>query len=317
MNEWLSTYLTMDLPLSLKLIDTVVIILLLWLLRLLIGRLVIKRIDDVRVEYNWRKSLSYGVVALGLVIIGRIWLTDIQSLATSVGLITAGLTIALQGPITNFAAWIFIIWRRPFEVSDRIEIGDHTGDVIDVRIFEFSILELGNWVDADQSTGRILHIPNGMVFSRPMANFTKGFAYIWHEIPVHITFESDWEAAKATLLEIVNHHDSYLRKDAAKQIREAAHHFFIRYTKLTPIVYTRVDERGVRLTVRYLTNPRQRRSSEQAIWEDILRAFKAHPHIEFAYPTQRFYHRSVEVESQPVPTAVVESRVNGPGAEMG
>ena len=88
--------------------------------------------------------------------------------------------------------------RKPLKVGDRVQIGDVTGDVIDIRIFQFSVIEIGNWVDADQSTGRIIHIPNGTIFIKWQANYTAGFEYIWNEIPVLVTFESDWKTAKQT-----------------------------------------------------------------------------------------------------------------------
>ncbi|HAW79639.1 MAG TPA: mechanosensitive ion channel protein MscS, partial [Balneola sp.] len=66
------------------------------------------------------------------------------------GLLSAGLAIALKDPVTDLAAWMFIIWRKPFDVGDRIELGKSKGDVIDIRPFKFTILEIGNWVDADQ-----------------------------------------------------------------------------------------------------------------------------------------------------------------------
>ena len=60
----------------------------------------------------------------------------------------------------------------------------------------FSLMEIGNWVDAEQSTGRVIHVPNGKIFSEPLANYTDGFQYIWNEIPVLVTFESDWKKSQ-------------------------------------------------------------------------------------------------------------------------
>ncbi len=168
------------------------------------------------------------------------------------------------------------------------------GDVIDIRLFQFSINEIGNWVDADQSTGRIIHIPNGIVFTEPQANYTAGFKYIWHEIAVLITFESNWKKAKQVLADIVNHHGILLSTEAEKQIKEAAKKFLIFYTKLTPIVYTSVKDSGVMLTMRYMCDPRERRSIEEKIWEDILNKLAECDDIDFAYPTQRFYNNSTE-----------------------
>jgi small-conductance mechanosensitive channel len=213
----------------------------------------------------------------------------IQSAVTFLGLVSAGLAIALKDPVTNLAGWAFILWRRPFVVGDRVQIGKHAGDVIDQRLFQFTLLEIGNWVAADQSTGRMIHVPNGKVFADAMANYTSGFEYIWNEIPVLVTFESDWQKAKGILQEIAEKQAAQLSQAAAERIRQAARRFMIMYSKLAPTVYTSVEESGVLLTVRYMCDPRERRSSEQAIWEDVLKAFSEHPSLDFAYPTQRFY----------------------------
>ena len=176
----------------------------------------------------------------------------------------------------------------------RSATGDTAGDVIDLRIFQFTILEIGNWVDADQSTGRVIHVNNGQVFTESVANFSKGFEHIWNEIAVLVTFESNWEKAKEILREIANRHDEELSAAAEEKLREAARRFMIFYSKLTPTVYTSVKDCGVMLTIRYLCNPRRRRSSEESMWEDILHAFADNDDIDFAYPTQRFYDNIAE-----------------------
>jgi small-conductance mechanosensitive channel len=297
-NQWLPSYLDLSAELEIKLISSLIIILLLWLLRLLIVRLIDRQITDIRARYLWRKCSTYWTVFLSVIFVSPLWLAGIQSIATFLGLISAGLVIALQGPLTDLGGWLFILWRRPFEVGDRIQIGEHAGDVVDVRIFQFTLLEIGNWVHADQSTGRILHIPNKKVFSEPLANYNKGLGYIWHEIEVLITFESHWQKAKVILEEIANRDVANLSQDAAERVRLAARRFLILYPTLTPIVYTRVRASGVELTLRYLSDPRRRRSTEQTIWEAILKAFAEHSDIEFAYPTQRFYHRALEQQDR-------------------
>jgi len=151
------------------------------------------------------------------------------------------------------------------------------------------MMEIGNWVSADQSTGRILHIPNGIIFSHAVANFTHGPRYIWNEIPILVTFESDWEKAKSILQEIADRYDVSQDGEAAIEFEAATRKFLLKYDKLTPIVYTNVLDSGVQLTIRYLCRPRQRRTSVQVLWEDILREFKNHADIDLAYPTTRFY----------------------------
>lgn len=151
------------------------------------------------------------------------------------------------------------------------------------------MLEIGNWVDADQSTGRIIHIPNGKVFIVPQANYTSGFDYIWNEIPVRLTFESDNLKAKSILQNIVNDKAKNFSGDVENEIMEASKTYLIYYKNLTPIVYTTVKDFGKQLTICYLCNPRKRRSSEHEIWEEIIARFKNEPDIQFAYPTTRFY----------------------------
>ena len=202
---------------------------------------------------------------------------------------TAGLAIALKDPLTNLAGWIFILFRKPFAVGDRVQVGEHTGDIIDIRLFQFTMLEIGNWVEADQSTGRIIHLPNGKVFMEPQANFSSGFEYIWNEIPVTITFESNWELAKKILEDLIAKYTVDIDVKAQKEIHEASKNYMIYYKHLTPIVYIAVKPNGVQLTVRYLCNPRQRRGTENEIWQEVLKGFKAQQDIQFAYPTTRFY----------------------------
>lgn len=269
----------------------------LWAARRLILMVVQRRLDDVRLRYRWRKTTMYIVVPIGILIVGRIWFEGVGSVATYLGLVSAGIAIALRDPLVNLAGWGFIIWRRPFEVGDRIQIGDNRGDVIDLRIFQFTLMEIGNWVDSDQSTGRIVHVPNGAVFSQALANYSKGFQFIWNELPILITFESNWKAAREILREIADRHATDITKDAKAKVREVAERFMIFYQNLTPIVYTNVKDSGVELTIRYLCEPRKRRGTAQGIWHDVLDAFAERDDIDFAYPTQRFYDNRREGKS--------------------
>jgi len=268
-----------------------------WIIRTIIVKIMLRRIEDMRIRYILQKTITYLTTFSALLIIGNIWFKGIHELTTIIGFLSAGIAIALRDVFTNFAGWVFIIWARPFSVSDRIQIGDHSGDVIDISIFHTTLMEIGNWIEADQSTGRVIKVPNELVFSQSFANYSRGFQFIWNEIPVLITFESDWEKAKKLLLDIADKHTKHLSKHAANRVREASKHFLIHYSKLTPTVYTSVRNSGVLLTIRYLCKPRNRRGTEQAIWEDILKRFAVCDDIDFAYPTQRFYNNIHERKS--------------------
>jgi len=294
--KWIHKNIGLSPETQMKVFLLLLISLIIWVLYFLINWLVWRQTEDVRTRYRWKKTSGYILIILGLFIIIRLWFRGFESLATYLGLLSAGLAIALRDLVSDLAGWLFIIGRRPFSVGDRIQIGNFAGDVIDIRAFQFTLMEIGNWVDADQSTGRVIHIPNGMILREVLANYSKGFYYIWNEIPVLITFESDWQKAKKILQKIAEQDSERLSKAAEKRIKEASKKYMILYSKLTPIVYTSVKESGVLLTIRYLCEPQSRRGSEQKIWEDILKEFALQKDIQLAYPTQRFYNYRLEKE---------------------
>ena len=277
-----------------KILISISIIILIWVLRYLILKLVWRQTEDARIRYQWKRSIGFIISMVAVILISSVWISAFARFGAFLGLLSAGLAIALKDPLTNIAGWLFISTRKPFSVGDRVQIGGDIGDVIDIRFFQFSLLEVGNWVQADQSTGRIIHIPNGKVFLQAQANYSKGFQYIWNEIPVLITFESNWELTKTILEKIINKHAEHLTKTVEKEIKEATKKYLITYFHLTPIVYTSVKDSGVLLTIRYLCGFRKRRTSEHDIWEDILKEFAKNKDIEFAYPTTRFFNQQLE-----------------------
>lgn len=261
----------------------------------LVRRVLARTVDDPVSRFSMGRIAGYVVGLIALMLIARLWIQGIAGLATYFGLLSAGVAIALQDLITNLAGWLFILVRRPFKIGDRIEIGGHAGDVVDIRPFRFMMLEIGaKWVHAEQSTGRVLHVPNGWVFKQSVANYAEAFGYIWNEIQVVVTFESDWRKAKQALEKIVGENAEHIEPEIRKQIARAAESLHIQLTKVTPVVYTTALDQGVALTMRYLCKPRERRSSTSAMWERILDAFAEMPDVDLAYPTTRFFEQATE-----------------------
>jgi small-conductance mechanosensitive channel len=292
MMQELAESLGIPVELAENLAYTLVALALLVLFRFITSRIVSRNIEDDKRRYHVRKTVTYIYTIIFFALLGAIWFKGMASLGTFLGLAGAGLAVALHDTIANMAGFFFIEARKPFRVGDRIEIGETAGDVIDIRLFQFSLVEIGNWVDADQSTGRIIHVPNSLVLKMPLANSHIGFEYIWNEVEILVTFESDWKKAKELLLEIAKENAESMSHGAQAQIRRAARKYLIVAGKLTPTVYTSVKDSGVMLTIRYLVDPRQRRGSEQKMWEDILDAFARESNIDLAYPTTRFYSDS-------------------------
>lgn len=280
-----------------KIVVSIIAIIVLWVLRFIIKRIIWEKTQKVETRYRWRKTIGYTYMLLVFLVLFRVWFNPSWNIVNIVALVAAAVILSLQDLIKSLAGWFTLVWTHPFQVGDRIQIDNGiTGDVIDIRVFKFSLNEVGNWVHADQSTGRVMHVPNSVVLDKTIINFTETFPYIWIELPVMVTFESNWQDAKEALQKIADEHSHKVSNNAQAKIKDASKHYMIYYTKLTPIIYTSIVSSGVLLTMRLLVEPHMRRNCEHAIWEDILTEFAQHKDIDFAYPTQRFYNNLAEGE---------------------
>ncbi|MDX1450386.1 MAG: mechanosensitive ion channel [Acidimicrobiia bacterium] len=290
--DWISDQLGINPSTQGKILASLIVFAALTLIRWSIIRAVARGFpDDEDASYRTRKITAYAATVIAIVTLAFIWVEAFNDFGTYLGLVSAGIAIALADLLKNMAGWAYIVVRRPFRVGDRIEFRDIRGDVIDVRLFRFSLMEVGNWVDADQSTGRLIHIPSGLLFTHELVNYTEGFPYMWDEIPVLVTFESDHRRAEELIYEAMRVAVPNIESAAAAEIRETARRYQIKLGALTPTVYLSVRDSGVLLTGRYLTTARGRRDIEQAVWRAILDGFSTEPTVELAYPTTRTYLR--------------------------
>ncbi|SFG05292.1 mechanosensitive ion channel family protein [Pontibacter chinhatensis] len=298
---WLSDHTGLSAEFFAQLLYSVGVLLVLWLISLFLQRFINRHQADIRKRYQWRKATNYSITVLGLIFLTYIWFDGFRSIATFLGLLSAGLVLALREPVLNMAGWVFIIWKRPFHVGDRIQIGEHVGDVIDLRLFQFTLNELQGWVKADQATGRVVNIPNMKVFTEPQANYNFGFPFVWEEVSVRITFESNWQKAKGILYEIMHEHAEQLTEAAREQVRRQSQQHLIFYNNLDPRLYTSVRENGIELTMRFVCSMMRRRQSAHLIWEDVLTKFMSAPDIQFALPATRFYRGDGGQEPTDIP----------------
>ncbi|MDX2472022.1 MAG: mechanosensitive ion channel [SAR324 cluster bacterium] len=266
--------LQFDQAFFIKLAITLVSVVFIWFFRSSLLRIVKKQKVTPQKYFQWKKTSYYIANTFTIVTIAYQWTQSLSLFMTFLGLIAAALVITWKEPFLSLAGWLFIIWRKPFAVGDRIQIGNFKGDVIDTSIFRFIMIEVGAWVEADQSTGGIIHVPNLKVFADPIINYSQGFHYVWNELTIHLALDVDWERAKEVLQEVIAAKLPNLEKEATKAIDEANERYLMVYQNLAPIIYTKVTEKSLNLTLRYLCPPRQRRSSEHELWEEILTRFK-------------------------------------------
>ena len=270
-----------------KVLGSILAFLIIYLIVLLVRRLVRRVISDPAARYRINKKLFYFSFLLTIVVIVMIWAESLGSLTTMLGLFSAGLALALKDPISSIVGWFYISGSKVYQLGDRIETGSIKGDVVDISLLNTTLVEIGNWVYGEQSTGRIIKIPNYWVFTQSIFNYTHSFPYIWTEIAVVITFESNWKKASDIMHSAVEETIGDLPEQVERSIERAREKLLIHYRKYTPIVYVHIADSGVQLVARFLTNVRQRRGMECEVSKKILDRFNAEKDIALAYTTYR------------------------------
>jgi len=141
------------------------------------------------------------LAVVGFVIVVIICLPTENNLLTTLGVLGAGLAIASQEMIGSLVAGLNIWVGNVYRVGDRVRMGDVVGDVMDINLLRTTVMEVGEWVKADQYTGRVVTVANRSAWVSPVYNFTQHWEYLWDEITLPSTYESDWQCAVEYLRE--------------------------------------------------------------------------------------------------------------------
>lgn len=257
-------------------LKSIIILLILKLLNKLIVMLLSKKIKTSRKIFVFHQRLSIFINIIALIAIIVVWEGYLKNIITIISFVSAGITIAIRDVILNLFAAIFIKTKRPFKIEDRIEIDGVKGDVVVINALSFKLLEVGDRINGEQSSGLIVNIPNSYVFSKTLKNYTTIFKYIWDEIIIKISLDADIEKNKKEILKIVNSNEiiKSIPKKMNKAIEDASVDYRIYYTYLEPIIYTKIIDDYVELNVRFLVHPKKSRIIEDDIWTKILKKYK-------------------------------------------
>lgn len=184
---------------------------------------------------------------------------------TSIGLLAAGLTLALQRPILNIVGWFLIVAKRPFRIGDRVDIGNVGGYVHDIALMHTHI----SLVEKDEATGRMAYVPNEMVLTQPIVNHTKGSAMVWSEIKVRVPPQANLRKVEKKLLECAGEVVGGEMKAASKKWN----------AEVKPEVRAKMDylasnELYVELTLRYLCNVKEMQAVKSEVTKKVLAKFR-------------------------------------------
>ncbi len=267
-----------------RLFATVLLAVVLYIVIRVLEWLAQRGIKDEHWQYTALKAIRYAALAIFLISLISIWAQRLQGLLLIMGATGAGLAIALAPVIVSIAGWSLITWSRLFKVGDRIEIGGVTGDVVDIGIIRTTMLEIGNWVGADQLTGRTVVIANSVVLKDPVYNYTTGCPFIWDEFTIPICYGPKWNRAQEVALEAILDYGAEVEPRARVGLRELPGMRLVGLPDTKPQTYISLTEHWVSLTVRYVVQARARRSIKHRLQMQVLRALTKEQ-IEVAAPS--------------------------------
>ena len=214
-------------------------------------------------------------VALTIVIVFGL-VSELGSIATYAGFVTAGIAVALQNVILAIVAYFFLIGRFGVRVGDRITLAGVTGRVVDIGLVRLYLMELAG--PELHSTGRMVVLSNAVLF-QPTAMFKQipGADYAWHTATLTVSPAADIAQAHERLKAAADAVYVKYRKVIDRQ-HEAMQRFIdFDTTAPQPEVRVRWAESGLECVVRYPVEPENSASVDQQMLRALREALEKDP----------------------------------------
>lgn len=256
-----------------KTLHSVIIILIFYAIKAVIEDVVRVRIQDTKERYTFRKAVSIIITFLALAFLFAVWFKETTGLIVAYGILSAGIAIALQDLLKSIAGGIIIFVSRPFRAGDRIEVEGMIGDVLDIRNFSTSLMEIQEWVDGDQYTGRIVQLPNSFILSGKVKNYTKDFSFIWDEVQIMLVYGSNWKKAEDIALKVAKETLYGFEESAKKELLTMGEKYFITTYDVETRLYMKMQDNWIDMRLRYVVDPRQRRKIKDNLVQKLLEVY--------------------------------------------
>lgn len=235
---------------------------------------IVKKILSRRVKSdNWykaKKAVNASGYVLAVILILIVYNDRLSGVTVALGVAGAGIAFALQEVITSIAGWVAITVGGFYKTGDRVQVGGIKGDVIDQGILRTTVMELGEWVDGDLYNGRIVRIANSFVFKEPVYNYSADFPFLWDEIKVPIKFGSDYKLARTIIKKAADSITGEYAGRSQARWDDMVRKYSIENATLETMVSMKITDNWVEYTLRYVVDYRKRRSTKNAIFNEIL-----------------------------------------------
>ena len=236
--------------------------------------------ESKRRRHDARNLLRLAFGILGLVAAFGVVTRDWVSVLFSLGVVGFAITFALQGVLSSLVGWLYIVTKRPYRVGDRIAIGDTRGDVATIDFFTTEVWEIdGELVSSNQPSGRIVTVPNSVVFTSHVVNFQgDGVPYVWNELSIQVAYETDLDFASAVMERVAVEQIGDEMADNVAMYRDRLAETPVELdVNDRPTVNVVQQESWVELRLRYLVHPRRGTRTRNALYREILDRFNDHP----------------------------------------
>lgn len=155
-------------------------------------------------------------------------------------------------------------------MGDRIEVDGVRGDVESIGLFEFTIQEVSGWLETVTPTGRLVHLPNSTIFDKPFANEGDNFPYVWHNITLSVTHESNISKAEEILLAAAERVlDGIIAEDEDLDREKLSNLTDVYGGEDGPTVAIDITGSGIEMHLRYLSPNRSVARTKTALWKYI------------------------------------------------
>jgi small-conductance mechanosensitive channel len=269
----------------LKLLASLVAVATTYVVYRIVSDMLRRRIGDKNHFYTLRMLVRNAFFFAGGVVVLIIWLGLGSNFTVAMGILGAGIAFASQEVIGSFAGYLNIVTGSMYRIGDRVRIGDVVGDVMDITIMRTTVMEIGEWVRADQYTGRIVTVANRAVFAGPVYNYTQHWGYVWDEITLPFTYESDWQRAGEIMLSHAREYTADLHQDATERLQDMMARYPLQQTEVEPTLYLTMTDNWIEMSLRYVVRARERRNVKAQLHRELLQHFEAEDTIQVASAT--------------------------------
>lgn len=222
--------------------------------------------------YNRRKIARRIFIFLAIFFAFPVFYHRLDYIPTLLGFSSAAIIISLKEVTFNIVGWFIIQGTQGFRVGDRIEIDGVKGDVININIMRFTLLEVSKEHTIDQSTNRMIHLPNNLIVLQKVFHVSQKMEYVWDELNLYFSIDSDIEKLDTVLAELLT--KSIPPADIQTNVKEISRNFLMRMGKTTPIVYLTIDNNKILASLRYLTHIKQKRQNKSFLSKQILKTLQ-------------------------------------------